>query len=223
VRENYKQLFKNKLWEAYGHKGYGKSRKDGAIKSGPGSTNRVSPVPLTLPRKTEGWEEVLILTVLHHPELLDRVEEEFAAIEFSRPELDKLRQAILEEAFRNPGLDGTGLTHHLSANKFGDLISALRRPLDWVGPRDRKFYSFARLEAAPDEALAGWQHVLARHQGKAALQAELRLAEARLAEQTTEENFRRVQALKEHLAARRGDEAFLDELGTDKRRGSVVG
>ncbi len=223
VRENYKHLFKNRLWEAYGQKGGGTSRKGGVVRTGPGSADRVSPIPLTPPRKTARREEVLVLTVLHHPELLDRMEEDFAAIEFSRPELDKLRQAILEETFRNPGLDGAGLTHHLSAHGFGDLISALRKSLDWVGPRDRKFYSFARLEAAPDEALAGWQHVLARHQGKAALQAELRLAEARLAEQTTEENFRRVQALKEHLAARRGDEAFLDELGTDKRRGSVVG
>ncbi len=219
VREHYRRWFKDRLWQAYAPKGRPPAAQAGSGGASPVGRGRGVRAPLSRlrsPRKGGQREELLLLTLLFHPGLLDRVTEDFAAIEFSRPELDKLRQAILEETFRNPGLDGTALAHHLSANGFANLISAL------LGSGCLERNRFARPEAAPEEALAGWRHVLAR-QRIASLQAELRAAEARLAEQTTEENFRRVQALKEHLAARRGDEAFLDELDADKLRGIVLG
>lgn len=226
VREHYRRWLNDRLWQTYRPKARATAGRAGRApmgRSNDGSLKYLGQGPVLSEDK---WrQELLVLIVLQHPGLLERVAEDFAAVEFSHPELDKLRQAILEETFRNPGLDGAGLTHHLNANGFADLISRLE------GLADRRCVRFARAEAA----LATWRQVLAQYR-IVFLRAELRLAEAELREHSTKENENRVFALNEALntalkgdaaqveaSALRGDEAFLDELDADKRRGIVVG
>ncbi|MEQ8328204.1 MAG: hypothetical protein RIE84_03775 [Parvibaculum sp.] len=58
---------------------------------------------------------------------------------------------------------------------------------------------FAWPDAAPDEAEAGFLHMLARHQRAIGLEAELKAAERALAEDMTEENFARLRAIHAQL------------------------
>ncbi len=58
---------------------------------------------------------------------------------------------------------------------------------------------FAWPDAAPDEAEAGFLHTLARHRRVIVLEAELKAAERALADDMTEENFARLQAIHAQL------------------------
>jgi DNA primase len=84
------------------------------------------PPPLRSPGRVE--RENLFRLLLHSPELIERVAEEFVALSLPEPEFDKLRHAILEAATAHPGLDARTLRQHLLTNGFATAVEALSLP-----------------------------------------------------------------------------------------------
>jgi DNA primase len=74
-------------------------------------------------------ERYVLALVLSHPALLAHVDEALADIDFSRPELDRLRHAVLEAAARFPGLDSETLGRHLTDINLGGVADDLLRGL----------------------------------------------------------------------------------------------
>ncbi|MFM2041691.1 MAG: putative primase, catalytic core, partial [Pseudomonadota bacterium] len=153
--------------------------------------------------KTEPrWRErLLLLPVLNHPTLFDAVGEELARTTFADPELEHLRRDLVACLSGESGLDGDGLRRHLSSRGHAGTLDSL---LSADAPR------FAHPGASIDAARSGWQEVWLASQ-ELAIQAELREAERRLAEEFSEENLFRLEALRREVLNRRGHAAGLTD------------
>ena len=106
-------------------------------------------------------EQVLVATVVNHPDLLAAVEEDFARVEIATPELDRLRQAVLEIYHRQPQIDRAGMCGRLTETGHGETIGRLLAPKSWR--QGRLLEPFARPDADLTEAEKGWRHILRRH------------------------------------------------------------
>ena len=72
--------------------------------------------------------ENLFRMLLHLPCLIDEVAEEFAALEMPEPELDSLRQQILDWDAAGSGLDAGVLQQHLVENGLAATAERLLLP-----------------------------------------------------------------------------------------------
>jgi DNA primase len=97
--------------------------------------------------------EVLLRMALQHPFLIAEETEEFAALDFPEPELDRLRREILQVEVLQPGLDASGLRQHLERCGLTTTVDRLLSPsVDHAG--------FLSRDADTESVRLGWQHVL---------------------------------------------------------------
>ncbi len=135
-------------------------------------------------------DEILIATLINHPELYDNVSERLGTIGFSLPELDKIRQEVLKTLAAKSGLETEPLINHL--NQCG--YSAVLRSLLGAGVYDHAY--FARPDALLEEAEAGWYETFDQIRSRDLI-AEIEEAERDVAENPSEETWRRLLALKQ--------------------------
>lgn len=156
-------------------------------------------------------ERLLILGVVNHPDLLDRYAEEFAEVEFSSPELDRLRAEILDTAAHCVPLDRRTLWNQLDNGGMRGLIEGLKTGLahksDW----------FVESSAAPVDAETGWRHMLALHRKSLTLQKELMAAELAAAQDGSDENYQRLKEIRMQILAAEGTEATVEGYGDASR------
>lgn len=134
-------------------------------------------------------EQLLVLTVLNHPELLEAHCEDLASIEINDRMLDKIRNEIIDIAALHAPLDREGLRDHLDTRGLSDIAHRLG------SGTALKSETFAWPDADMDEAEKGWLHLLHWHQRAADLQTELKAAELALAEEMTDGNLARLKAI----------------------------
>jgi DNA primase len=223
VRVHYEREFRDRAWEAFRGR-----KRAGGERRGRGEAGRFTPVAPpgdppgdALGSGVEGItgrrERLLVMIVLNHPDLLSRVEEDLARLEITVPELDELRGAILDVALDASDLDSEALSIHLSERGFSATVDRLSTPGDWAGRRlvDR----FAGQGLSLEEVERGWRHVLACHDRAVTHRAELRAAEAALAENWTTEAVARVNALVGLLDQGMNEELDFDEGGRAAGKG----
>ena len=129
--------------------------------------------------------EVLLRMALDHPFLVAEDSEEFAALDFPEPELDRLRREILQVEVLQPGLDASGLRRHLERCGLTTTVERLLSPsVDHAG--------FLSRDADLESARLGWQHVLRMLRNERAERASA--AEA-LAQDPSPANWERFLAL----------------------------
>lgn len=152
-------------------------------------------------------EELLVLTVLNHPEILIVHQEDLAALQIVSPELARLRNALLEGVGTLSPLDREGVKNHLVEKGFEALYTRLTESdaykSDWS----------ARSDVALADAEISWLQVLKRYRRVTELQQELKALEEELVNNTTEEGFERLRALQLEIEANAGNEADLDGYG----------
>ncbi len=138
-------------------------------------------------------QEILLATLVHHPELLVECAEEAARLSFPGP-LDKLRQALLNLFARTPDLDSGELKRQLSNLGLGDALAQL------MGGAVTDHASFARAEASLEAARRGWTEAVRRYRDLEE-RGDIELAGRRLAEDMSEQQWdalrRRITALEE--------------------------
>lgn len=102
-------------------------------------------------------EQVILLTVLNHPGLLESHLEEFCEVTLSDPALDSLRSVIIDLKAAFPDLETGGMRSHLVNQGFGDLLDAVfvagAHSGDW----------FCGADAAFADAETGWLQTVQRH------------------------------------------------------------
>lgn len=226
VRGYYRQWFRDRVRQAFAPRSA--ARPAGAGQGGFGSRDRpqggrggfatalpmhqAAGLPPTSRNPYARRERLLLAMVLNHPALAEIQHEELAALDFRDPALDRLRAAILDAVARHPGLDSGSLARHLSGQGFAGEIARL------VGPDGLPLPWNAKPDAAFADAQMAWLHVAARHRRLITLEAELRAAEAKLAEDTTMESWNRFRALQQAIDESGGDEAELENFGAASGR-----
>ncbi|NVJ97910.1 MAG: DNA primase [Alphaproteobacteria bacterium] len=152
---------------------------------------------------TDRMEKVIILTLVHHPEILIKHEELVAGLEFGTQGLDGLRNALLEKAALGDTLDHEAVITYLEARPEMVALEKL------LGERALRDDWFAWSEAALSDALTGFEHIVSRFQHITAAKAAYEQAEAEFAADMTEENKDRFLAAQEAFRA-------LEEKEADK-------
>lgn len=134
-------------------------------------------------------EEILLVVLIVHPELLDDVGEKLGSLAFSTVELDNLRQEALKTLARDASLDSEAFQRHLRDSGFVEILDSL------LSPRVFGHAFFARPTEQVDQALAGWNETYELY-CRRDLEAELLEAQRRLAADMSAENYERFRTLK---------------------------
>jgi DNA primase len=160
----------------------------------------------------ERREQLIVLTLINHPDLLHECLDQFAALEMTSRELDVLRTRIIDAAALGFGLDGTDLRGHLSQTGSGPLLDRLesqaKRLNEW----------FLGSGAAQDDARTGLRQMIALHRKTVTLERELRAAEAAFASDPTEEKLNALKAVREQVSSHAGSEAQIEGFGAASGR-----
>ncbi|MDA0339846.1 MAG: DNA primase, partial [Proteobacteria bacterium] len=172
------------LWQRRPARGYSYSSSyGGSYNASKGRRNDVRPVtrellstPLAKGHSftTHRRERLLLMTLLNHPELLDRYEETLLHIDLASDELDKLRSAIIGIAAECRASDLTletgTIKNHLQQQGLDRAVQRLE------GDKGLSGDAFAHPDAAPEAAEKGFQSLLQASQLQL-LQVELEAAE----------------------------------------------
>jgi DNA primase len=157
-------------------------------------------------------EGLILLLLLNHPGLIEQHIEELAEIEFSGDKEKKLRDAII--AFSSAAAasldraspDGACLRAAIEGQGFGPMLETL----DAMAAHGSHFYVNA--EAAEEDAEKVLKQALTGHR-KRALDKEFEWAKRTFEEDFSEENFVRLNKIKEQRDAPDGTEASLEGFG----------
>jgi DNA primase len=183
--------------------------RDRTRRDGNGRPQVAAPTPPALPDPAalhRRQQEFLVTLILHQPDLLDDVLEQFAELDFTAIDLDKLRRAILNIHARDPGLDAATLTHHLTTHGFGRDVATL-------SPRHSVHTKFA-LSADRDQLLEGWRQAHRRWRDHLTAAAEVEAAAGRFARDGDQAH---ILSLPELAEQRRSEEAGPDgPVGTSR-------
>ena len=157
---------------------------------GPRHVNEAPPAPPRSPERAQ--RELLFGILLRHPEFIEEISEEFAALDLAEPELDRLRRAILTIEPWRPDLDGERLRQHLGQCGFADLVGALTANI-------AAHAGFAsRGGDDPEVIRRGLKETLQFLRMRGA--GDLDAAERAFAADPSDENWQRLKALKERDA-----------------------
>jgi DNA primase len=226
VQGHYRSFFKDKLWQAFRRKQEASGRPSspsanrkrfGRFANQGSDSFKLASTSLRKPSVPGGGrrEELILLTVINHPKIIENHFETLASLQLASPQLDRLRRAIIDIASVESSLDYSGLAHHLAKRNLSGQIESLQGPttksLDW----------FVDPAAAYEDALNAWLHIVARHKLEA-LKKDLEAAERRLGENATAENLDRLKMAKKALEEASGNEANLDGFGLASGRSKIV-
>ena len=198
VREYYRRFFATKLDDLFG--------PAPSTARGPRAGRRSRPWPGHKIRAADGpggkggpesrWIREQLAAVLNHPEILEQVFEDLSRLPITDPDLDKLSSEI-EKAWAAEVLDRDGLHAHLKDRGLAEVAHRLNGPRAGLGAK------YARPEATPEEAAAGWRETMALHHRAVGRETERQAQVKDLGEHPTEEKFARLRA---HHAEEERDE-----------------
>lgn len=197
VRGQYQAEFRRRFDAAYSKPRGGRMRQSGRQQAGQ-RFEPVGPAPNVGSNDEEGRrrERIMLICLINHPALLEQFAEDLAALSFASPELDRLRQALATVAASGEDFDRDGLRIALDGHASQGEIDGLLVPTGWDGSHVAE--AFARPEAADDEAARGFHHLANLHRRRA-VEADLRAAEAVLADTMSEEALAHLVALRHQL------------------------
>jgi DNA primase len=161
-------------------------------------------------------EAVLVMGVVHHPAILGRWFDEFAALPLSNPSARKLHGAIVDMAARwqgeNEWPDTRSLLQWLQSQGLGDTVAQMDALL--AGNRIWQ----ALPEAALEDAADGWRQAHLLHLRAHTLSMELKAAEGALALEDSEENLARLVEIRSEIEKEAGTEALIEGFGVSSGR-----
>lgn len=161
-------------------------------------------------------EAALLAGIVHHPSILQRLFEEFAAMPLSSAEARKLHSVILDAAAQmaesKVDIESSQLVDAITGAGLGDLLDRSNEKLRTNGVWQ------ALPGAGFEDALDGWRQSYSLHLRVHALRSELKTAETTLADEENEANFQRLVQIHEELAREEGIEALIDGFGVSSGR-----
>lgn len=151
VQGHYRSAFRERLWNHF----RAVRRKSVQSRSGLLSTVQSGGRALvSSDRLRRRGQQVVLATLLGHPELADEFSDSLAQVDFEA-DLDKLLQALQKQLAAEPDLDSETLKRHLSQDGFATLIAVLCADDVLIHA------AFARRGASAEAARKGLKEVLA--------------------------------------------------------------
>jgi len=216
VRRHYFTSLKDRIWQEYNRSRKASSgakpwaHSGGKYSNAPASSQLAPRSGASESVNAAGLqEEILMATVITHPEILDRVDDNLGSTSFLSPALDKMRQEVLKAVSNAEGLDSEALKNHLYEAGFGDALDGLlsRRVYDHA--------RFARPDQPSTDAEKGWEQ-LYRLYRRTQLLEEIRAVEARLKAEPTRETFETLKTLKVQVSTMDEDAGPVEMLRKSK-------
>ncbi|RKQ68074.1 DNA primase [Oceanibaculum indicum] len=167
-------------------------------------------------------EQILLAALINHPALIDEFSEAVSLLPFADAELDRLREEILHVPASVSDLDVPHVESHLIAQGYSTALERLR------SPEVEETARFIGASASADRARSVLQELLSRASAQAELEAQLAEAQAALAGEMTEENWTRMESLRQALqelvtGPDFGDQAFADVSAGSRNGGRGSG
>jgi DNA primase len=157
-------------------------------------------------------EATLVVALANHPELIEEYFETVAGLELSHPELRRLHAALLDALAHGTGDDRGRLVTALGeaglAEAFARAVSLVKSARQWP----------ALADAALDDARDAFVQALHLHLGARSLHRELKAAEAALAAEPTDENYRHMLDVQAQLRAAQATDALIEGFGVSSGR-----
>ncbi len=190
VQQYYRQAFRDRLYQTYGN-----ARKNDGNYQNKNSKFQKNNMPLPLRRPGQGGQtfvtQILLATIINHPQILGDVEEDMGHMVIAdNPRFDQLRQEILKIGSEDSTLDAGGLLTHLKGAGFSEELDILLTESVYTHA------GFARPGGDYSAAIRGWQDTLAMMRKRSVMQ-EVRAAGQALAQDFSEDNERRIMALRD--------------------------
>lgn len=142
VQQYYRQIFKDRLYKFFA----------------PARLNKKGGAPATALKLhrplSGGGGRVLLAALINHPAIFDDVEEACGMLHLSDPQLDQLRQIVLDQLLAEPDLDTEGLRAYLLAQGYEEALTTILSDSVYVHA------AFARPDTPLETVLEGWQDTL---------------------------------------------------------------
>ncbi len=153
-------------------------------------------------------EVLLALAPIHFPEILDRFTEKLAELDFSTPELDRLRQSLLDAAALPENLDRSHLIDHLADRGHGPALARLEQAEARAGnPMAAYVAKTGNIEGLIEQ----WLQAEKLHKKHTSLLRELHSTEMAFGQDMTDENFARMKEIRAQIDTLEGLEAAHEE------------
>jgi len=157
-------------------------------------------------------EALILQAALNHPWLLHDHLEDLAGLEFSHPETEKLKAALIDLFAHDGAPDRDSMRAELARRGLADLVGRVEKAITTVAVWG------VRPEAAPDDVLMTWKQLVALHRQWHSLIKELKEAEQALGQDSTEANNSWLQDVKARLSVIDGTEALIEGFGASSGR-----
>jgi DNA primase len=157
-------------------------------------------------------EAALIVALANHPMLLDQHFEEIERLEFSSAELERLHGGILDAAAHGQAATREAVGEALARHGLGPVLeraeALVARARLWPAQR----------QAAFEDARDAFLQALHLHRSASTLHMELKAAEAALAREPTDENYRHLIEVQAQFRDVQATEALIEGFGVSSGR-----
>lgn len=159
-------------------------------------------------------ETAIVVALVNHPAILDEHFEDCERLELEHADLRRLLGAVFDALAHGEAHDGEAMRAAIGrsglAAAFDRAETLVRRARLWPALR----------EAALEDALAGFRQALHLHRSARSLHKELKAAEANLAREPSDANYRQLLDIQSQFRDVRATEALLEGFGMASGRGA---
>ncbi|MAH85235.1 MAG: DNA primase [Rhodospirillaceae bacterium TMED8] len=207
VRTHFTRVFSERLWPDGHPSATRKKNWNKSIRRSSGTSPNIHSADANMVRQLNTAEirrTALLASLINHPGCFDEMGEAIGTIAFSAPELDNLRQQVLNTLVGNPELDSAGLITQLNDSGIADTVSRV------LSTETYRHGFFARPGTERHEVLSGWRDALRLFRDEN-LAREIEEAKRASQENPSEEASRRLQILtRQKLALQMEDEVYTE-------------
>lgn len=158
-------------------------------------------------------ETVLVVTLVNHPDLIDTHFEEVETLDLAHPDLHKVHAAMIDALAHGAAHERQAIVAALERAGLGACwqrcVELVRRVEQWPALED----------AAPEDAREAFSQALHLHRSARTLHRELKAAEAALATDPTDENYRHLVEVQAQFRDVQATEALVEGFGVSSGRG----
>jgi DNA primase len=155
---------------------------------------------------------VLMAALVNHPPLIDEFFDQVERLDLGHADLQRLHGGLLDAVAHGEAGDRDAIVASMARAGLGPIwetaVALVRRTRQWP----------ALEEAALDDARDAFSQAMHLHQSAGFLHKELRAAEAALALEPTEENYRQLLAIQTQFRDVQATEALIEGFGVSSGR-----
>lgn len=158
-------------------------------------------------------ETVLVVSIINHPGLIDISFEEVETLDLAHPDLRRLHSAVIDAVAHDVAHDRVAMVEALERAGLADCwqrsVELVRKARQWPALED----------AAIEDAREAFFQALHLHRSARSLHRELKAAEAALATDPTDENYRHLVEIQAQFRDVQATEALIEGFGISSGRG----